>query len=111
MESYLFEMVRALLALAGVCLLAWVLLRMLARRWGHTRFGAKPGAVEVLERVPLDARRALWLVRAGERVLLLGTGDGGAPALVAELDPAKVPGRAAGSTGPKSGDPEGGGAR
>jgi flagellar biogenesis protein FliO len=87
-------MVRALLALAGVCLLAWVVLRMLARRWGPGRFGGKPGTVEVLERVPLDARRALWLVRAGERVLLVGTGDGGAPVLVAELDAASLPARA-----------------
>ncbi len=86
-EGYLFEMLRTLLALAGVCLLAWGLLRVLARRgWGRP-FARAGSLVEVIERVPLDARRALYVVRAGGRVLLVGVGESGAPSLVAELDP------------------------
>ncbi len=45
----------------------------------------------MLERVALDPRRSLYLVKVGERVLLLSAGDGGAPALVAELAENELP--------------------
>ena len=81
---------RVLLALAGVCTLALVVLRWLARR-GVGRAGAPGARVQVVERVGLDAQRALYLVRvsahgsAEGRLLLIGTGPGAAPALIAEL--------------------------
>jgi flagellar biogenesis protein FliO len=91
MGGYAWEMVRTLLALAGVCLLAWVVLRMLAQRgFGRALPRGGPSRVEVLERVPLDARRALYVVRADGRVLLLGLGESGAPVLVTELDAAQA---------------------
>ena len=78
-----------LLALAGVCVLAWAVLGMLARRGFGRALAAGIGApVEVVQRVPLDSRRALYVVRAGKRLLLVGVGESGAPSLVAELDPA-----------------------
>jgi flagellar biogenesis protein FliO len=86
-DGYLFEMLRTLLALAGVCVFAWVVLRMLARRGVGRRFVEKGAPVEVVQRVPLDARRALYVVRAGKRLLLVGMGETGAPTLVTELDP------------------------
>jgi flagellar biogenesis protein FliO len=43
--------------------------------------------VQVVERVALAPRQSLLLVRAGERALLLGVGESGPPALLAELDP------------------------
>lgn len=90
-EGYLFEMLRTLLALAGVCLFAWALLRMLARRGFGKAFAVRGALVEVVERVPLDGRRALYVVRVGGRLLLIGLGESGAPTLVLELDssPAK----------------------
>jgi flagellar biogenesis protein FliO len=78
------ESLRVVLALVGVCVLALVVLRWLASR-GVGRAG-RPGArVQVVERVGLDAQRALYLVQVEGRVLLIGTGPGAAPALIAEL--------------------------
>jgi flagellar protein FliO/FliZ len=82
--------VQSLLALAGLCVLAWLVLSFL-RKQG---FGAGPrvgGRIEVLERLPLDARRSVALVRIGERVFLLGIGDGGPPGLLAELGDEELP--------------------
>jgi flagellar protein FliO/FliZ len=84
MASYAAQLLQALLALAAVCLLAVVALRAAARRgWGT---GAGKGPVRVLQRIPLEQRRALYLVKAGNRTLLIGVGEGGGPALLAELD-------------------------
>ena len=94
-EGYVFEMLRTLLALAGVCVLAWAVLRMLAKRGIGQPFAGKGDLVQVLQRVPLDARRALYVVRAGKRLLLVGVGESGAPSLVAEIDPALVSAHAA----------------
>lgn len=70
-------------ALAVVCALAVVLLRLFARRpTGSSR-------LKILERLPLEPRRSLYLVEAGGRVLLVGVGDG-AMATLAELDAAAI---------------------
>jgi hypothetical protein len=52
------------------------------------------------------------VVRAGQRVLLIGTGDAGPPALIAELDPSSVREGPEGSdSGPGSGSGSGSGSR
>jgi flagellar biogenesis protein FliO len=91
----LTSVLRAMFALLGVCALAWVLLPLLARR-GVFRFagqlsGGRGARVRVLERVALSPRRQLYLVQADSRVFLLGAGEAGAPALIAELEPEPVP--------------------
>lgn len=88
--GYGAALLQALLALGGVCVLAWVVLRFGARR-GFGVGAGRGGRVTVLERVALDPRRSLYLVKVGERVLLLSAGDGGAPALVAELAENELP--------------------
>ncbi|MBX3274555.1 MAG: flagellar biosynthetic protein FliO [Sandaracinaceae bacterium] len=80
--GYGVALLQTLLALAAVCILAWVVLRWSARRGLGHGTGRR---VKVLERVPLDGRRALYLVEVGGRVLLLGAGEGAAPAVLAEL--------------------------
>ncbi len=88
MASYAAQLLQALVALAAVCLLAVVLLKAAASRgWGT---GAGKGPVRVLQRIPLEGRRALYLVRAGRRTLLLGTGDSGGPRLLLELDESEL---------------------
>lgn len=94
--SYEWAFVRVLGALAAVCTLAWYALRSLTRG-GLMRGGG--GHVEVLERVALDARQRLYLVRVGARVLLLGGGDG-ALATLATLSPDELPARPIGSPPP-----------
>ena len=87
--GYGAALLQTLLALGAVSLLAWVVLRWSAKRG----FGMGPsgGRLRVLERVPLDQRRALYLVRVGDRVLLVGAGEGASPTVLAELDPSELP--------------------
>jgi flagellar biosynthetic protein FliO len=86
--GYGVALLQTLLALVAVCILAWVVLRWGARRGLGLGAGRK---IRVLERVMLDPRRALYLVKVGEKVLLIGGGDGAAPAVLAEIDPATIP--------------------
>jgi flagellar protein FliO/FliZ len=52
------------------------------------RFAPRPGAgaLNVISRVSLSPKHAVYLLRAGGRVLLVGTGPQGAPSLISELD-------------------------
>ena len=43
------------------------------------------GSLRVVGRVSLSSRHSIYLVRAGERVLLIGTGSQGAPSLLGEM--------------------------
>jgi flagellar protein FliO/FliZ len=87
-SGYGWALLQMAVTLLGVCLLAWLILRW-ARR-GGLGVGTRGGRMEVLERLPLDPRRAVHLVRVGDRVLVIGTGEG-APSLLTELDAAEVP--------------------
>ncbi len=73
------------LALASVAVLLGAVggLALAARR-----FNLRPGsgALHVVSRVSLSPKHAVYLVRAGGRVLLVGTGPQGAPTLISELD-------------------------
>jgi flagellar biogenesis protein FliO len=84
--SALGSVLRVLLALIGVSGLAWVVLSALARRGLLGGMGRASGRVRVLERVALSPRRQLYLVQADARVFLLGAGEAGPPALIAELE-------------------------
>lgn len=80
----LWPIARALLALIGVCVLAWVSLTWLSRRGV---IAASSGTrLQLLERMALSPRRQLYLVRADSRVFLLAAADGGSVSLVAELN-------------------------
>lgn len=80
--GYGAALLQALVALVAVSVLAWVVLRGLSRG-GLLR--AHSGRVKVLERTPLDPRHALVLVEVDGQTLLLGVGEGSAPALLREL--------------------------
>ena len=70
MGAYLVE---TFVTLAAVCALAGVVL------WGARRLGVgRPtGPIELCGHLPLDARRAIYLVRVGEQMFILGVGEGG----------------------------------
>lgn len=87
--GYGVVLLEALISLGAVCLLAWVLLRWAGRLQLGT--AGRGRHLEVVERVPLDARRSLVLVRVGESVLLLGVGEGAAPRLLKELSADAIP--------------------
>ena len=86
--SYLLETFATLLAVCGV---AFVML-LGARKMGVGR--APTGGVELLGRLPLDARRSVVLVKVGATVFVIGVGDGGMTKL-GELPAADVPREAA----------------
>ena len=87
--GYGVVLLQTMLALFGVSVLAWVVLRWGARRGWSSSLGG--GRLRIIERMALDHRRSLYLVSVGKRVLLIGTGDHGAPATLAELDPEAIP--------------------
>jgi flagellar biogenesis protein FliO len=65
--------VETLVMLAGVAALA-VLLLTLGRRFG---VGRPSGPLELVGRLPLDGRRAVYLVRVGETVYVVGASENG----------------------------------
>jgi len=97
--GYGWALAKMLLALLAVCAIAFLALRFALRRLAGTTGARSPaGTMEVVDRCPLEGQSALWLVRVGERYLLLGSG-GGTLAKVAELD--RRPQRAAASPTPR----------
>lgn len=72
----------SLLSLGAVCVLAYTILHLLARR-GFSRGAAGP--VRVLARTVLEPRRAIYLVEVGGRCFLVGAGEGPLT-LLAEID-------------------------
>lgn len=70
MQGYLIE---TFVTLLGVSALAVVVL------WGARRLGVgRPsGPIELCGHLPLDARRAIYLVKVGEQVFIVGVSEGG----------------------------------
>ena len=83
--------VETLVTLLGVVILA-VLLLYGGRRLG---VGRPSGPLELVGRLPLDARRAVYLIRVGKLVYVVGASEGGLTRL-GELDADAVPTAAAG---------------
>lgn len=86
--GYGWALLQAAISLLGVCVLAWLVLRWASKRgFGVGKRGSR---MQVLERLPLDPRRSLHLVRVGDKVLVIGTGDG-APTVLSEMPLAELP--------------------
>jgi flagellar biogenesis protein FliO len=84
----LWPVTRALIALIGVCALAWVSLTWLSRR-GFATPGSGGGRLKLIERMSLGQRRQLYLVQADSRLFLLAAAESGPLSLIAELNAAK----------------------
>lgn len=54
-----------------------------ARR-GTFRLGSRPKGLDVLGRTALTPKHHVHLLRAGDRILIIGTGPGGSPAFLGE---------------------------
>lgn len=81
----LTALIRMILVLAGVLLLAYLILHK-----GLGKLGAKlrqGRLIRVIDRVGLEPKKTLYLVEVGNRHVLLGSGEGGIRFLT-ELDPA-----------------------
>ena len=73
MGSYAGYIVETFVTLLAVCGLAFVVLYG-ARRLG---VGRASGPIQLCGQLPLDARRAIYLVRVGAQVIIVGVGEGG----------------------------------
>ena len=91
MPSYSAYLVETLVTLLAVCALAVAVL------WGAKRIGlGRPtGPIELVGHLPLDARRAVYLVRVGAQVFVIGMGESGMMKLgeipAGDLPPAATP--------------------
>lgn len=73
MSPYASYLLETLFMLIAVSVLAWVLLAS-AKKFG---VGRASGAIRLVGKLPLDARRSIVLVKVGSQVLVVGVGDGG----------------------------------
>jgi flagellar biogenesis protein FliO len=83
----------------ALALAVWGGVTILSRRFAPR--GAS-GAFQVVGRVSLSPKHTVYLLRVGQRVLLVGTGPQGAPSLLGELDDFAEP-----SPSPQSAEEEG----
>ncbi len=83
-SGYGIYLLQTLLALGAVCLLAFVVLKGLAKRTSLGTGGG--GRMRVLDRVALDQHHALVLVEVEGRFLIVGVGGAGGAQLVTELE-------------------------
>ncbi len=87
LPSYGALLIKTVIALVVVVALAWAFLR-----WGLRRLlPGRPHSdeMEVVDRLPLESRRSIVLVRVHGRYLLLGSAEGSVT-LLAELEPEQV---------------------
>jgi flagellar biogenesis protein FliO len=80
-------LVTALIVLVAGCVAMLVIVRV-AGRWSAGR-AARPGLLDIVARVPLEARRSLYIVDVAGKVLLVGTSELGLTVL-SELDRERV---------------------
>ncbi len=81
-------MLGAIAALAITVGLMILALRLLGKMQGVTSRGDQHGALQLLDRVATGPRQGVVLLRAGERVLIVGVGDG--HTLLGELEPDEI---------------------
>ena len=73
MGSYTSYLVETFFTLVVVCAIAFAVL------WGAKRLGVgrASGSIRLVGQLPLDARRAIYLVKIGEQVIVVGASEGG----------------------------------
>jgi flagellar biogenesis protein FliO len=73
LSPYTGYLIETIVTLGAVCVLAAILL------WGARRVGIArtSGPIELRGYLPLDARRAIYLVKVGEQVFVVGVAEGG----------------------------------
>jgi len=96
-SSYGGYVIETFVTLLAVCALAVLVL------WGARRagIGRASGPIELLGHLPLEARRAIYLVKVGDQVFVVGVGEGGFTKL------GEIPAGALPAVGPQGGAPFG----
>lgn len=86
--GYWVSLLQAALGLIIVCVLAWLALRWVAKRTEHLNRSRR---LRVLERTPLDSRKSLYLIEVGSKVMVVGYGQNGPPAVLTEMAKEELP--------------------
>jgi flagellar biosynthetic protein FliO len=89
MSPYASYLIETLVTLTLVSALAYALL-FSARKFG---VGRASGAIRLVGKLPLDARRSIVLVKVGSQVLVVGVGDNGFTKL-GEMPATEIPAEA-----------------
>jgi len=97
MTSYAAYLAETMVTLVLVCAVMYGVLYG-AKRLG---VGRPKGPIQLLGQLPLDGRRAVYLVRVAEQVLVVGASEGGLTRL-GELTRAELEGQGAGPPAEKS---------
>jgi len=86
MGAYGSYLLQTFITLVVVCVLAFAIL------WGARRLGVgrASGSVRLVGHLPLDTRRAIYLVKVGSHVFVVGVAEGGMTKL-GELGEDEVP--------------------
>lgn len=87
-----YQLIKTLFALALVVGIIYLTLNYGLRRLMGLKagpLGGRSGVVDVVERIPLEQRRTLFVVKAAGEYLLVGTSEGGMT-LISKLDTAEV---------------------
>src|SRR5207302_791190 len=88
--SLFWTLLRTLVVLGVVVGLVYLTLNVgLRRLMGIRGMGVRTPFVSVLERIQLDSKRTVFVIKAGAEYLLVGAGEG-SMSLLTKLDPAEV---------------------
>ncbi|QQR90380.1 MAG: flagellar biosynthetic protein FliO [Myxococcales bacterium] len=82
-------LLQSLLALAAICLLAWLVLRWISSSFQQRSSGAKH--LRVIDSIALGPRSRIYIVQSAQRAWLMGSGVEGQVQMLCELDPADIP--------------------
>lgn len=82
------QLARTALSLLAVCAASWWVLRYAAKR-GLLARPTQSKHLTILDRIALDARRSVVVVKVGSKALVLGVSDEGIRTL-SEIDPATL---------------------
>jgi flagellar protein FliO/FliZ len=70
----ILDYIKLLVILAGILILAWVGLRHWLPKLSGMR-GLDAGPIRIMARMPLEPRKTLYIVKAGDQYMLLGASD------------------------------------
>ena len=82
-SSFGWMLLQTLLALAFICAIAWLLLRLMGRYTNG--LGSSRSMIEIVDRLALDQRKSVYIVKVTGRWLLVGSSETGLQ-LLTELD-------------------------
>lgn len=79
--------IQTFFALVLVCTLIYITFRVIIPRLSEVRFSR--GAIKIIERMPIDAKKSLFIIETGGSWMLIGASENGIN-LIRKLDEAEI---------------------